>query len=257
MKNQLSIHLLCRDHFSLFTTNYIRWFEKARCDLFGIINYVNFSESFNSNRLFKIGSEVELGILKILKNQRKPILVSFCKGGSKKFYYRNASGSYYRLFTMNPPTIRANKKSLISTTLKLQPVSVDPEILVAVFSSTLFHWFWTCVSDNYHITSKEFEEFNLNLSQMNNNDVKLLKILCDELMKDYMAHSRIRIEQDKRNNIEREVQIFEPRNSKPIIDKIDRVLAGHYGFNDEELDFIINYDIKYRMRRDSEDSGED
>ena len=32
-----------------------------------------------------------------------------------------------------------------------------------------------------------------------------------------------------------------------IIDKSDRVLAKHYGFTDEELDFIINYDIKYRM----------
>ena len=35
--------------------------------------------------------------------------------------------------------------------------------------------------------------------------------------------------------------------SKPFIDEIDRVLARHYGFTDEELDFIINYDIKYRM----------
>jgi hypothetical protein len=40
---------------------------------------------------------------------------------------------------------------------------------------------------------------------------------------------------------------FYPRYSKPIIDEIDRVLARHYGFTDEELDFIINYDIKYRM----------
>ena len=40
---------------------------------------------------------------------------------------------------------------------------------------------------------------------------------------------------------------FYPSHSKPIIDEIDRVLAQHYGFTDEELDFIINYDIKYRM----------
>jgi len=31
------------------------------------------------------------------------------------------------------------------------------------------------------------------------------------------------------------------------MDKIDTVLAEHYGFTEEELDFIINYDIKYRM----------
>jgi len=42
------------------------------------------------------------------------------------------------------------------------------------------------------------------------------------------------------------------RSAKPIIDEIDRVLAEHYGFTDEELDFIINYDIKYRMGRDAE-----
>ncbi|MGD0488572.1 MAG: hypothetical protein ABSB94_15430 [Syntrophorhabdales bacterium] len=35
--------------------------------------------------------------------------------------------------------------------------------------------------------------------------------------------------------------------SKSIIDEIDTVLATHYGFTPEELDFIINYDIKYRL----------
>ncbi len=40
---------------------------------------------------------------------------------------------------------------------------------------------------------------------------------------------------------------FFPKKSKPIIDEIDKVLAQHYGFTEEELDFIINYDIKYRM----------
>ena len=32
------------------------------------------------------------------------------------------------------------------------------------------------------------------------------------------------------------------------------VLAGHYGFTAEGLDFIINYDVKYRMgASDTED----
>lgn len=35
--------------------------------------------------------------------------------------------------------------------------------------------------------------------------------------------------------------------SKLIMNEIDKVLAKHYGFTEEELDFIINYDIKYRM----------
>ena len=34
------------------------------------------------------------------------------------------------------------------------------------------------------------------------------------------------------------------------------VLAKHYGFTNEDMDFIINYDIKYRMGRDTENDKE-
>ncbi len=52
------------------------------------------------------------------------------------------------------------------------------------------------------------------------------------------------------------IQCVYPKHSKLILDEIDRVLAAHYGFTDEELDFIINYDIKYRMGRDAETDDE-
>jgi hypothetical protein len=53
-----------------------------------------------------------------------------------------------------------------------------------------------------------------------------------------------------------EVEQFRPRFAKPIIDEIDRVLATHYGFDQEELDFLINYDIKYRLGQDAEGEGD-
>ena len=34
------------------------------------------------------------------------------------------------------------------------------------------------------------------------------------------------------------------------MDEIDNVLAGHYGFTEQELNFIVNYDIKYRMSKE-------
>ncbi|MFN0314597.1 MAG: hypothetical protein ACKVQA_06150 [Burkholderiales bacterium] len=54
-----------------------------------------------------------------------------------------------------------------------------------------------------------------------------------------------------------ETQSFKIQNSKPIIDEIDTVLAEHYGFTSEELDFILNYDIKYRLGRAAESGAED
>ena len=52
-------------------------------------------------------------------------------------------------------------------------------------------------------------------------------------------------------------RLFRRGTVKPIPDEIDRVLAAHYGYTAEELDFIpsaqlragINYDIKYRKGR--------
>jgi len=43
---------------------------------------------------------------------------------------------------------------------------------------------------------------------------------------------------------------------KPIIDEIDGLLAKHYGFTAEELDFIVNYDIKYRLGAEDADGEE-
>ena len=39
--------------------------------------------------------------------------------------------------------------------------------------------------------------------------------------------------------------------------KLIIILAKHYRFTDEELDFIINHDIKYRMGRDGNEEADD
>jgi hypothetical protein len=69
-------------------------------------------------------------------------------------------------------------------------------------------------------------------------------------MEDYKARSFIRKRADC------EYQEFRPSKSKSMIDKMDTALAAHYGFTDKELDFIINYDIKYRMGQDDESDQE-
>ncbi len=74
-------------------------------------------------------------------------------------------------------------------------------------------------------------------------------------MKDYEKNSEMK---GKTSRLTGKIvyQEFYPKLSKPIIDQIDQILAKHYGFTDEELDFIINYDIKYRMGRGA-DGGEE
>ena len=44
--------------------------------------------------------------------------------------------------------------------------------------------------------------------------------------------------------------------STPTIVDHRGMMAGHYRFRAEELDFIQNYDIKYRLGRDAEGEEE-
>ena len=43
---------------------------------------------------------------------------------------------------------------------------------------------------------------------------------------------------------------YRPLNSTP---EGQRAVARHYGFTDEEFDYILNYDIKYRLGRELAD----
>ena len=73
---------------------------------------------------------------------------------------------------------------------------------------------------------------------------KLAHLLTDELL----VHSELR-RMSFKDTGELTIQCIFPGKSKTIIDEIDRVLAQHYRFTDEELDFVINYDVKYRKRK--------
>jgi Eco57I restriction-modification methylase len=113
----------------------------------------------------------------------------------------------------------------------------------ALLNSSLFFFWFISLGNGRNITGSDVH--NMPVGKISSKILKEISSIFDRLMKDYQDNSFTRIRQDC------EFQEFRQNLSKPIIDEIDRVLAQHYGFTDEELDFIINYDIKYRMGRDS------
>jgi len=52
---------------------------------------------------------------------------------------------------------------------------------------------------------------------------------------------------------EMRIQCTFPKYSKAIIDQIDQVLGRHLGLATSEVDFIVNFDIKYRMGLEESD----
>ena len=70
----------------------------------------------------------------------------------------------------------------------------------------------------------------------------------DQVMDEYKQNSILKEAIYRTGNVK--FQIFYP--AKSTINKIDYLLSQYFNLNTEELDFIINYDIKYRMGNDNQ-----
>ena len=122
-------------------------------------------------------------------------------------------------------------------------------------NSNLFYWFVTVFSDCRHVNKREVDSFPIDLKRLIAGPFKAqLMKLASKLMRDTDEQSEERRMGFKHDTLT--VQCIIPKRSKLVIDEIDTVLGQHFGFTSEELDFIINYDIKYRMGQEDADDAE-
>ena len=103
--------------------------------------------------------------------------------------------------------------------------------------------------------NRDISTFRFDPREMSADALKLLGALGRDYVKDLKLNSKKAVRVEKGTKAV-ECLSFRVNQSKPILDEIDTVLAGHYGFTAEELDFILNYDIKYRLGRSTETADE-
>ena len=119
----------------------------------------------------------------------------------------------------------------------------------AILNSSLFYFWFTVQGNCRNIAGPDIETFPV--GDLANPKLKGLLETFAVLMADLKRHTKRRVYvYEAAGRVEYDE--FYPAKSKAIIDEIDTVLAAHYGFTAEELDFILNYDIKYRLGRDTE-----
>ena len=226
----------------LHTTKYSKWFAKERECLFPLIEYVSVNQK-PQDLIHKLSTRVHRNIIeKLLKHKGSFAL----HRGRHTIYYHNAPVHWIRAHSFIPYFHSERDGEKISTQLKLMTFERENYALAAtgVICSSLFYIWWITSSDCYHLNKREIEGFPINLS--NTDLAQKIAPIAEHLMVDIKEKSKRRVYVYETSG-RVEYDEFYLKESKSIIDQIDRVLAKHYGFTDEELDFIINYDIKYRM----------
>ncbi len=220
----------------IYTTKYNRWSTETRYLLLNCLSYCQSYKCQNIVTLPKIGNTI---IGSIINKVFKESMTSTNKVGPV-LYYHNAPRYFIRFSKVPPYFYNDVVGETISSHIKNIKVDKENEALYsALYNSTLFYLWFILVSNCRDLTSRDIFAFP---SIKGNFDDNLVQRLYD----DYDSKSKRKTTYYKATG-----QViydeFYPKLSKPIIDEIDKALAKHYGFTEEELDFIINYDIKYRM----------
>jgi len=198
-----------------------------------------------ANTTPKVGHRLSADILaKICKHAVLPVN----ERGDHRIYFHNAPRYWTRATDFVPYFWNERDGEKQSTQVKTLAFSNRAHALAvcALLNSSLFYWWFLLSSDCRHLNMREIENFPFNPHQVDAAILDELATITGDLMADYRRHAT-RKEIQNKNTGKVVYDEFHPGESKAMMDRIDIALAKHYRFTEVELDYLINYDIKYRM----------
>ncbi|HTI15630.1 MAG TPA: DNA methyltransferase [Dictyobacter sp.] len=230
-------------HEQRFSTSLIKWSQECRSFLFHRLTYNQITTPLdpqNQHYYPKFGHCHDNTIMQKIMGHNLIRTYIAPHHNHNSMFYRTAGGLYWKIFVNFswPYHTTSNKKCCFIETY-------DRDVFVALFNSSLFWWYYTVTFDTFNL--KDYMLFGFRFTYPQRPEIiASLRTYSQLLMDDFCKYAR----HLKRG--ETGSYTIYARKSKSIIDAIDTILAQHYGFTDEELEFILHYDIKYRMGQDNE-----
>jgi len=229
---------------NLFTTGIKRWFSSTRENLFPSIHYSEQAEinlTYTSSILKIQNNKIETSILRKFYLNKPIAYLKSDQPTKNVIFYRTAGGRYWKVITDKPSgTDTVSEKAAFFRDLTSYQA-------IAIISSSTFWWYYSCHYDMFNL--KDYMVFGFRFSDALPETLNQLSKLGKEYLNSLEQNAEVKtINSKTKGSIEQKQ--FVVNKSKSIIDEIDKVLAEHYKFNYEELEFIINYDLKNRMGKE-------
>lgn len=214
------------------TGNYQYWYREERRELFRGAQTVK--NAFVTDAYIpKLGNELDISVYKKLKAKRTPLMKLLQEGGTPvylnmraafwiKAFLREHAGSEYRAFGCRDEN-RA-------------------DFVLCLLNSSLFWWYWICVSDCWHITRKELEGFRVPIPHGYEEAARLAAALEKRLeeTKVFVGTRQTEYEYKHRDCVEE-------------IHRIDDWVNALYGLTEEESLYIKDFAYRYRISGGVED----
>ncbi len=242
-----------REQPEIYSTNLIRWYSECRPVLFTLVAYNTVVGLDIPGSIPKIGDGQLRCLISKVRYKDQYVGDVYSQNSPYQVYYYRSPLYWIRGMDFLPifESTKATRSVHHFKDFNLADANfVEP--IGCLINSSLFYLWFIVYGNGRNVALRDIQTFPCDVKQLCSQQGDILSDLFTGLMQDYKAHSKTKIRKDGVK-----LQEFYPSHSKPLMDQIDRVLAKHYGFTDEELDFIINYDIKYRMGKDSDAESEE
>jgi len=191
----------------------------------------------------KIGNEIDYRIFsKLFSNPMKLEDIIDDKKGVPIYYHDSGESYWTKALNYEPKGIRNGQEVRASQwfAIKVKPEYAD--FVLCAINSTLFYWFWLTVSDCRHLTQETIKQFPIPPEDSLTPDIlNELKKMAEKLMECYRQNSYYVEKRKGYKSLE-----FKVNRCKSIVNEIDKLIGKIYGLDDEEIEYLIDYDKEMR-----------
>jgi hypothetical protein len=230
------------------TSRVCRFYTEERPHALDVMSLAEHSIRLHGHRIGKLGTSLQSNIFQKVDRAPLPLEALAAKFSNHVLYYQEAC-RYWVKACRGLPYFRRNGERMAPPHGRTVPFENRDACAFAacLINSTLFYWFYSCFSDCEHINDALLKAFKVPATWNADDWVSIERRLADGLNR----NSRRKTISTKQGH-EIEYDELDAAKSKEEVDVIDAVLARRFGLTEEELDFVVNYDIKYRMSGEAE-----
>lgn len=234
----------------VFTTPYLKVEHSHETTLFERLRYTEVTQHVRPGTIPRYGSVLERAIHTKLARQAQQLGAFLDPRGEYAVYFTRKLSWFVQVTPFVPLILDEQGQTRMPSELKTLRFTspIYAHIAFAALNSNLFYWLITTSSDCRNLNAREVLGLPLDLASMSPTLQQELCQLAKQLEQDLQAHAEMKA-MTFRGKGSLIIQCMHPAHSKPLIDEVDRVLAQHYGFHEQELDFLLHYDSKYRLTR--------
>jgi hypothetical protein len=197
----------------------------------------------HGHRVGKLGTKLEVVLSRVLGTLNQHV-ESLAETLSPHLLYYQEACRYWAKACSGYPYFRRNGKEVVpphGRTIRFAEKKAC-SFAVCLMNSSLFYWFYSAFSDCEHINDALIRGLTIPTSWHTSDWAKYDRSLARSLAE----HSQRKLIKTKQGH-KIEYDELDASESKTAIDEIEIAIAQRYGFSEAQLDFLINYDIKYRL----------